>query len=168
MLGKLTEACFRRVLSCMSRAFTPVGGSGSGAGSTPSRLLTTQSRVHDRSCCSISDYLWHCRCCTDRHELFYTHTADVSRAAVIQRGGLQKYLLFGLLWTPPTLPGSVHVITPASNELPSRSRCTLESNQEAHETPTASWSSWFFGVFLVCFFWGFFASSHTFPELFCI
>lgn len=154
VLGKLTEACFKGIMSFMSQAFTPAGGSGSGAGSTSSRPLTAQIPFHDRSCCSVSDYLWHYRCCTDRHELFYPRPADVSRAAVIQRGGLQKYLLCGLLWTPPTLPGSVHVITPASNKLPSRSCCTLESNQEAH-APNASWSSSFF-----------FASSHTFPELF--
>lgn len=74
---------------------------------------------------------------------FSTRTADVSRAAVVQRGGLQNDLLCELLWTPLSLPGSLRVITPASNELPGRSCCTLESTQEAHETPTASWSSSF-------------------------
>lgn len=66
------------------------------------------------------------------------------------------------LWAavnPPTPPGSAHVITPASNELPSRSCCPLESNQEAHESPTASWSSSF--LLLLIFFLKFPAFNYT-------
>lgn len=156
--GKLTEVCLRGIMSFMSQALTPTGGGGGGggAGSTSSRPLTAQILFHDRSCCSGSDYLWAYRRCTDRHELFYTGCRRQQSCCDPEGRAAEESAPWAAV-NPPTLPGSVRVITPASNELLSRSRCTLESNQEAHEAPNASWSSSFFPT-----------SSHTFPELFCI
>lgn len=83
VLGKLTKACFRGIMSFMCPALTPTGGSGSAAGSTSSRPLTAQILFHDKSCCSVWDY---CRCCPDRRELFYTHILQTSAELLRSRG----------------------------------------------------------------------------------
>lgn len=158
VLGKLTKACFRGIMSFMSRALTPTGGGGSAAGSTSSDLW--QHKFFSMTRVAAASRIIADAAQTDTS--CFTHTYCRRQQSCCDPEGRAAEV--SPLWVavnPPTLPGSAHVITPASNELPSQSRCTLENNQEAHETPTASWSSFFFFLLLLILFLNFSAINNT-------